>query len=123
VGAEILASALAGLASGGGGSSDPDDDVGIPPFGASLPPLDEERAWNALGSVDLSSCRVYGAPRGEGRAHVWFRSDGAVTQVEILAPHGLTDAARECIVARLSDAEAPPFGGAPTDVWAEFHVP
>ena len=107
VGAALLSGG--GSEEGGGGTAGDDDE-------SSLAPFDEVAAQEALNDVVLDGCARLGAPRGEGRARVTFRLDGAVTVVEIQEPQGLAPAAVECIGDRLRDASAPPFRGAPVDV-------
>src|SRR4029078_10802883 len=78
-----------------------------PPVVVMPPPRDRERAAApepgpfpaaqaraALSDVDLSACRDVGAPRGHGHAQVTFNPDGAVSEVVVDTPDGLTVSTR-----------------------------
>jgi hypothetical protein len=122
---EAVAGAVAGVASAIASASGSDGTTPsmLPDDEPSAPEFDEASAFTALEAIDLSPCRQRGAPSGTGRAHVLFRSDGAVTRLEVLSPRGMPESAVSCIEGRLFDAAAPPFHGAPTEVWTDFRIP
>ena len=84
--------------------------------------LDGDAVEALIRAVDLTDCRSRGVPPGFGRVRVTVRADGHVTRVAIESPQNLTDDAADCLGSRLGDVVAPPFRGAPTDVYATFYV-
>jgi hypothetical protein len=88
-----------------------------------IPGFDAKRARIALGSVDLSSCRVVGAPRGYGHATVTFNPDGGASKVIVDTPSGLGDLAVKCIGDRLGAVRVPEYKGNLVSVGTTWFVP
>ena len=88
-----------------------------------VPGFDAKRARVALGSVDLSSCRLVGAPRGYGHATVTFNPDGGASKVVVDTPSGLGDLAVKCIGDRLGAVTVPQFQGSLVSVGTTWFVP
>jgi hypothetical protein len=88
-----------------------------------MPGFDAKRARVALGSVDLSECRVVGAPRGYGHARVTFNPDGGASKVVVDTPSGLGDLAVKCIGDRLGAVTVPQYKGSLVNVGTIWFIP
>jgi hypothetical protein len=116
--ANILGAIASAADSSGSDAVGSASDNGPPPL-----PIDLVATLDTLGRIDLSACHERGVPPREGRARITFRADGAVTAVDVTYAPGMSPATVACVAEHLNDATAPPFEGAPVDVWASFHVP
>ena len=78
----------------------------------------DRRAFDAMGartmlhSIDVSACRARELPRGHGHAIVTFAPSGAVTEILIDEPAGLSPRAVACLAESYRTANVRAFSGA-----------
>ncbi|HEY2517801.1 MAG TPA: hypothetical protein VGI39_43325 [Polyangiaceae bacterium] len=94
----------------------------VTPPDPSHAPFDSAAAMGAIHGIDLSSCKVHGARRSYGHAHITFERTGHPSTVLIDSPAGLSEDSVACIGDALGRASAPPFDGAPITVGATYLV-
>lgn len=87
-----------------------------------LPAFDPQAARTALNEVDVSPCRLSGAPLGYGHAKVIMNPDGRISKVTIDEPASMSADALRCVGDRLGAATVPPFRGSLVTVGTTFNV-
>jgi hypothetical protein len=87
-----------------------------------LPAFDPQAARAALSDVDVSPCRLSGAPAGYGHAKVVFNPDGRISKVTIDEPASMSADAVKCVGDRLGATTTPPFRGSLVTMGTTFHV-
>jgi hypothetical protein len=86
--------------------------------------FDPMSARSALRSVDVSACRTRELPRGHGHAVVTFGPSGAVTEILIDEPAGLSPRAVACLAESYRGASVRPFTGErPVEVGTTWFAP
>jgi hypothetical protein len=86
--------------------------------------FDAMGARSALRSIDVSSCRARELPRGHGHAVVTFAPSGAVAEILIDEPAGLSPRAVACLAESYRIAHVRAFRGeAPVDVGTTWFAP
>lgn len=94
-----------------------------PPAATAAPPrvlFDEGAAMVSVHGIDLNECVARGVPTGYGHARLTFSTDGAVTQVTVDKPAGLSTDAVACLGDKLGHADAPRFDGSPVTMGVGF---
>ena len=84
--------------------------------------FDPHAARSALNAVDVTSCRLEGAPRGFGHAKAVINPDGRISKVVVEEPAGMSAEAAKCIGDRIGTATVPPFKGSLVTVGTTYHV-
>ena len=86
--------------------------------------FDPMSARSALQSVDVSACRARDLPRGHGHAIVTFAPSGAVAEILIDAPAGLSPRAVACVAESYRAANVRAFSGTtPVEVGTTWFAP
>lgn len=78
--------------------------------------FDVRTARDVLGKVDVERCRAEGAPSGYGHAKITFAASGAVRNVVIDSPAGLSPKAVACIGDAYGLSAVPAFSGSDVTV-------
>jgi hypothetical protein len=95
----------------------------LPPPDLPPGPFNRRAAAEALGGVEVASCKTLDGPTGSGHLTVWFSLDGTVSEAHVDAPPFEGTWVGKCIEARFLRARVPPYAPGPYRVGKTFVIP
>lgn len=92
----------------------------VSPFSGTCPPFDRGAAAQALGSINVSSCKRAGGPDGNGHVKITYATSGQVQAAVIDGGPFPGTPVGGCIASLFRNAAVPPFCGASVTVGKSF---